>query len=611
MAAVVPDMSKVTGAEQYDGPEAGKELLQENGFVVVPRYYHQLFSIYWNEQLPHYATTDSVHSTFHAIFEDELKKVEVGLIEKARNLTVKMRKAIGKGKSDDQQLAHQFFSVAENLLQGGKSRSKEKPVAAELELILSAQETAPSPLFGYVVDYSQFKPRGLYTESEELGAYFRVITWYGTLAFRLKSQKETEAACRISEVLASDEELTKAWKELDGVYAGFLGPCDDLTPIEYAEVLKNHPGNYVALASLRNPKINSMVLSPDRMPDWMNESKGMRFLGKRYLPDSDLFLKVTFPKVPARGFPTGLDVLAANGSAHARRLIEKSADAGMVGYKEGLAEATATFSEIKAGPQTHYVAFLKMLESLARPPLENAPAFVKTEAYAEKNLMTSLGAWAAERHAWALHAKQSITFLCAPRPEEFPGYVEPNPQFFDAMHDLIDCTIRVFASVGGDTKRFQELDQINSMLRGMVDKELAGTPFEAEERHLLLGYAMRLGVLQGYEINADVDSSLPWMSEICDVHTEMASGSCLEVARGGAMPIYVALEVAGEWHLCIGGVYSYYEFLQPMKDRLTDDEWRAKWDAGKLPELPTWTGSFVSGAYDAKALKRPFEVDKR
>jgi hypothetical protein len=38
----------------------------------------------------------------------------------------------------------------------------------------------------------------------------------------------------------------------------------------------------------------------------------------------------------------------------------------------------------------------------------------------------------------------------------------------------------------------------------------------------------------------------------------------------------------------VGPVLSYYEFKQPMNDRLTDEAWRELLDSPKKPERPRW-----------------------
>ncbi|MHA1934864.1 MAG: DUF3160 domain-containing protein, partial [Candidatus Thorarchaeota archaeon] len=44
-----------------------------------------------------------------------------------------------------------------------------------------------------------------------------------------------------------------------------------------------------------------------------------------------------------------------------------------------------------------------------------------------------------------------------------------------------------------------------------------------------------------------------------------------------------------------GGTFSYYEFVQPMSDRLTDEAWRDMLDQGLAPSFPDWSESFIVG----------------
>jgi len=43
-----------------------------------------------------------------------------------------------------------------------------------------------------------------------------------------------------------------------------------------------------------------------------------------------------------------------------------------------------------------------------------------------------------------------------------------------------------------------------------------------------------------------------------------------------------------------GPVLSYYEFKQPMADRLTDEKWRDLLKSDKKPGQPEWTKEYVS-----------------
>ena len=76
-----------------------------------------------------------------------------------------------------------YFSVA-NLALGKELPADLPPETANLarqeyNLIENAEGKASSPLFGYELDYSLFTVRGHYTRSEELGKFFRAMSWYG------------------------------------------------------------------------------------------------------------------------------------------------------------------------------------------------------------------------------------------------------------------------------------------------------------------------------------------------------------------------------------------------------------------------------------------------
>jgi hypothetical protein len=43
-----------------------------------------------------------------------------------------------------------------------------------------------------------------------------------------------------------------------------------------------------------------------------------------------------------------------------------------------------------------------------------------------------------------------------------------------------------------------------------------------------------------------------------------------------------------------GAVFSYYEFIYPAADRLTDEKWQGIVNTGKTPPLPVWTRSFMA-----------------
>jgi len=69
----------------------------------------------------------------------------------------------------------------------------------------------------------------------------------------------------------------------------------------------------------------------------------------------------------------------------------------------------------------------------------------------------------------------------------------------------------------------------------------------------------------------------------------------LEIATGLIDSIYVLVpNDEGRFQVARGGVYSYYEFLVPRGERMTDEQWRQLLlDGGEIPDRPGWTDSFL------------------
>ena len=89
---------------------------------------------------------------------------------------------------------------------------------------------------------------------------------------------------------------------------------------------------------------------------------------------------------------------------------------------------------------------------------------------------------------------------------------------------------------------------------------------------------------------------------VVDVATD-PNGSVLEMATGDPASIYVVVPVDGKLRIAEGAVYSFYQFTQPVSDRLTDSEWRKRMgisvesydnyvDYGKAYDHPDWANSY-------------------
>jgi hypothetical protein len=464
-ADIVEDLSAVHGIDAFQGSPAARAVLKRNGFVVVRRFYRRIFSIYLElpsfgkppdgkdkgppPGLSPFVTADWVHRTFHVIFEDEVAGLERAMAGEVAEITRRMADALGEraeraapGRPDRKaaQLARDYFLVAEHLATDRRGNGSLPPrVAEELRLVRAAAGPQASPLFGCTVDYSQFVPRSFYTGEPVLRRHFRTMMWYGQTVFRVRDARETRAAMIVAETFNALPEVRRRWLRIDDIYTALVGPCDDLTPEEYAGLARAMQRRHIKgdrlewfrkhAEALRDPRINSMIVPLDQAAEWRSLAKGMRFFGPRYLPDSELFRRTTHPETPRRAFPSGLDVLAANGSHRAMEMLRTQPDAGREAYRAALAHGRERFEDLKrADSPNHYAEFLRVLQTLTDPPHEKAPAFAKAPAYADKKLVTALAAWASMRHTWQLQAKQNVAVASGPSTRRCRGTWSRTPR---------------------------------------------------------------------------------------------------------------------------------------------------------------------------------------
>jgi len=79
---------------------------------------------------------------------------------------------------------------------------------------------------------------------------------------------------------------------------------------------------------------------------------------------------------------------------------------------------------------------------------------------------------------------------------------------------------------------------------------------------------------------------------VADVHTDGNTLQVLEEGVGKIKAMVVAYQLPDKRILIgVGPVFSYYEFKQPMDNRLTDEAWRLMLKNNPPPE-PEWVKSF-------------------
>jgi hypothetical protein len=303
---------------------------------------------------------------------------------------------------------------------------------------------------------------------------------------------------------------------------------------------------------------------------------------------------------PVRGFPRGLDVMAVLGSDRARHWLKQLGDDRYEGYDDELADLTARFAAVNTGDwnRNMYWSWLYALKALLEPAGEGYPAFMRTDAWADKQLSAALASWSQLRHDTILYAKQSYTMMATavrPQPKMVEGYVEPVPEFYARLLALTRMTRKGLDDMAvlddQARNRLTSLEKIIERLLDLSQRELAGQRLDDKDYAFIRSFGDQLDA-----VVTGVDSDGQETTIVADVHTDGNSGKVLEEGTGylhtmvAVYPMPDGGLVAG-----VGPVLSHYEFKQPMSNRLTDEAWKQMLREGKGPRLPEWAQTFTVG----------------
>ncbi len=554
-------------------------------------------------------------------------------------------------------------------------------VTEEIKNIEEHEDFKPSAIFNsntdgacdypclYCEDYTQYIPRGHYTRSETLKRYFKAMMWYGRMAFLLKggegsdcvafegpliAEKDATLAtiqaslisAELPNVQAGDGTVREIWDRIYSVTSFFVGTADDLTPYEYLSALEKVFGTEfeasvltddekllalkAELAQMRNPEIYGgsgicVVYPPitkEKLYECLAKTKGMRFMGQRFIPDSYMFQNLVSPAVgmyvgdnepftmkmtmagPARAFPRGLDVMAVFGSKRAYEILKEEGDTEYAGkdtsYDKQLDELKSQFGafDVADWNRNLYWAWLYALQPLLEEFGEGYPTFMQTQAWQDKELQTTLASWAELRHDTILYAKQSYTptiAMAPPPPKPVVGYVEPVPQFYARMLALTSMTKEGLAQLNAlsdeEKARLENLEDILGRLIDISKDELANKELDEADYRFIRNFGEELE-----SIVAGVEAEGKETTIVADVHTDTnPPRQVLEEGIGYVDLILVAYKLPdGRILIGSGPVFSYYEFKHPMDDRLTDEKWQEMLESGNVPERPDWIASFYA-----------------
>ncbi|MBX3230264.1 MAG: DUF3160 domain-containing protein [Labilithrix sp.] len=611
-----------------------EDALAKNGFVVAgrkkfPSFIYGYQSIY-SDDLPVYVSADSILYAVHQSYDAILKRIEArALLPALTRLVSNMQRALAAGAAnaypaDVRADVDLYLAVARGLLDGQASGSNAK--ANELvKKALAAAGQDDVVLFGKTrtEDFSQFEPRGHYTESPELGRYFRATMWLGRVDFRILetqpdhtqvfNRRQLEGAYALRAVM--DASAIEDWKLIDRTVGAFVGEPDnmtlpqldallaDLKSASGAELSKLEDGaiaQAVSNGGYGAQRISSHIMINGLRSGTMPLSSTFLLLGQRYVVDSHVFSNVVYdrvnrPNVPQRMLPNPLDVaFAALGNDQAGQLLGD--ELGKYQYAPDLASMRVL---VDAHPSDYWEAnlyneWLGMVrtlsptkETVADPSAAGMPRVTGTEPWGRRILSTQLASWAELRHDTLLYVKQSYT---AGNACEFPdAYVEPYPELFTRLASFAAKGDAVTASFDIPEVKayFERLREAATVLEAMARNQRAGTPHTTEQLAFInqMTFSMGCGTLEAWDgwyakLFFEHRKAAELDPTIVDVHTQPTDESGNVVGKvlhvGTTMPraMVVAVESCSGPRAYVGLVSSYHETVTEQYKRLTDEEWK-------------------------------------
>ncbi|MDZ7371669.1 MAG: DUF3160 domain-containing protein [candidate division KSB1 bacterium] len=657
-----PNLQYVVNLADFSFSPEQLQKLKENGFVVTPALrgnrcgYNEMFDLYTDcreNGIPQFITSDVMLHGFHLMFDRILKACEEqrliaqldalleGVAEKTRAqyeaaTDPSVREALFRNLD--------YLLVASQLLTPKQFFADPLPGgrwSEEVALILDAAAAfVPSPIFGYPEDYTQYKPRGHYTRSEELQRYFRCMMWLGRMTFSCEKDEAYERSMTLSAVLLVQALIqarvdgrsgVDVWEDLYQPTVFFVGKSDDIHYQPYRELAYSiygksfpiyPPDTFADEEKLRLFLQEIGKIAPAQITYEGQPKKGFRFMGQRFVPDSWILDELVYSKLRNRFMPTGLDVMIVLGPY--KRAREEPAFRHLPANDQSNGLYIAKLDTLKkifgsyddtVWAQNLYWNWLYCLMPLLMPKGDGYPFFMRGEAWRDKDLHAALASWAELRHDTILYVKQSGTERGGVPPSalQVQGYVEPNPYLFARLAALAEFMIDglksrdlLFAEFRDHLAAFGELAD---NLADIAEKELSRRRLSSEDYQLIFDFGKAFYNIVTFQPSM-ISEGPPCFGEapeplpiIADVHTDANSGLVLEEGVGFPYAVYVICSIEGRPTIAKGAGFSYFEFTHPMNDRLTDEQWRKMLTAETSPQPPRWIGSFFSASEKQKAAE--------
>ncbi|MGC2110709.1 MAG: DUF3160 domain-containing protein, partial [Candidatus Korobacteraceae bacterium] len=377
-------LADVINAWMFIESPADEQMLAKNPGMLRPTDDEQLYQLYDSELYtmhpadtmeparPYLVTTDIFWEVFASAYEGTfIVKERQQAMPRFWAFVRAARKSL-QASAPNSPWGLAFDAVAE-------SRSEAKATNAEALHIQQADGEFKSSVFGAPFDFTELRPRGHYTSTPEMEAYFKAVHYLTSLAAK-------KGAEDLNSLPANVKAGAMQWI---AAYQGFIAPSRS-APVWSVETF--HPPAY-ALHPLDTQQIfplswgfdNEVLLSTVYHSGW---------------PAAE---QITGPKGP-RLVPSGLDLATALGSGYAQALLKTD----LAEYPP-LGPALNALQRRRPKDGTHGNLYDAWIDALAVQWADNVqfPGVSDDSLWKAKRLQTGLASWATLRHATVLVNERS------------------------------------------------------------------------------------------------------------------------------------------------------------------------------------------------------------
>lgn len=656
---VAEDFSNVVNFSKYgDFTEKQKEMLLKNGFVITkpknledneymeePWNYefdqiHQIYEDNEYQYIASFVTTDSVTHIFHIFYDGFLRNLEKDelypkSIDLNKNLlaeNISLYDDLQNERLKEIQNRNIAFIATGLKLLGEEPENlpgKAKELVDEEMKNVSQEGVSTSVISGRDVDYSQLKPRGHYTRSEELKKYFSGTMFFGQVGLFIENDGKPDEDSILQGLLLThsiykNPEILKTWEDLVEPIDFLVESADDLSIREYARTLYGVYGKDFDINKLDDEKnISSAYKVLSEYPDPQVAGfmgKSFRFMPQRAVMDSVLMQNVVDiardDKPSDRPIYSGLDLMTAFGNEKALEIQKEDPyNSHWDKYQEKTDENISIVEKMEDldWQKNMYRGWLWMLKSYDQKFGEGYPMFMRNDAWERKDLVSALGSFAELKHDTVLYGKAVMAEMGGGGDFEIPkSYVEPNVELYEKLNWLLEFTKVNLKNRDMLSSKYEEkINNFQAMVvkfRDLSIKELQNEPLTEEEIEYLLYIGGEMESLMvdfvestdenqisyWYEIQNATDRRMPVVVDLMRVvenSVGLPKDEISHIGTGKPMEIFVIYPHEGKLYMGRGATFSYYEFLN--KERPTDEEWQ-KMVYDEVIDFPAWYKDLVT-----------------